>query len=206
MLNITRDYTDSSEDCINIQSLDRRTLTEEKSIGKILDEFDDDTNDVINSTIVNYYLVTGRDVKTFKTFRLYCKSANDPKYYEVVVNRLFNSRANLIISQDRYKRIDKAVVIYKNQKHLILEETSQKISMANYIYSELCDEKLKTFCTMNDTLLYFDYETTNVASLIELERDLDVEKMMFTSMNITINTKNLLISSYYNNLLILSFN
>ena len=207
MLTITRNYTEDSENCINVESLDNKTATEEKNIKIIEDEFkDNEMTNIINSTIMNYYLVTGREIKTYKVFRFDSRIRNSPKYYEMLVNRLVNSRANLVISQSFSKKAERAVIIYKNEKRLIVQETSQKIAIGNYIYTEILDGTIKTFCTLGEVLMYFDYEMTDIASLTELEREIDPQKMMFKDMNITINTKNIFISSYYKDVLIISFN
>ena len=205
---ISRKYTSESEKCITVESLDNKEATAECKIDSIYKEFLDTTiHGILDSVLLNYFIVTGKDVKTYSVFNFNCHKRNDPKYYEMVVNRLVNSAANAVILDSKICGMKRCVVLYRNDtKYRIFQETSMSIALMNYTYTEIFYKNIKTLSCADSYRSYFEHEKTDVVALTELERVLNKDDMKFTDMVLTINTENSIISSDYNNVILISLN
>lgn len=205
---ISRRYTSESEKCITVESLDNKEATAECKIDSIYNEFlDTSIHGILDSVLLNYFIVTGKDAKTYKIFNFSCHKRNDPKYYEMVVSRLCNSTANAVILDSHICGMKSCVVLYKNDtKYRIFQETPTLIALINYTYTEIICKKVRTLSCMDSYTSYFEHEKTDVVALTELERVLNKDDMKFTDMVLTINTKSSIISSDYNNVILISLN
>ena len=205
---INRTNLSKSESYIHVTSLDNNICDNERSINDITEEVvDEKTLSIINMAIINYYLVNGKDISKYRKYTFLCHKNNDPRYYEMIANRLVSSKASLFISKNPETNVLNGIMVYKNKTGTrIVEETSQKIAFGNYLYSEIVDNDITTLVCTNDVILYFDHNKTDIAALVELERAIDIQKMKFTDLNVTVNTKNAVVSSHYSRLLLYSFN
>lgn len=205
---ISRKYTSESEKCITVESLDNKEATAECKIDSIYKEFlDTSIHGILDSVLLNYLIVTGKDAKTYKIFNFNCHKRNDPKYYEMVVSRLCNSTASAVILDSHICGMKRCVVLYKNDtKYRIFQETPTLIALINYTYTEIICNKVRTLSCIDPYTSYFEHEKTDVVALTELERILNKDDMKFTDMVLTVNTKNSIISSDYNNVILISLN
>ena len=205
---ISRKYTSESEKCITVESLDNKEATAECKIDSIYKEFlDTSIHDILDSVLLNYLTVTGKDAKTYKIFNFKCHKRNDPKYYEMIVNRLCNSTANAVILDSHICGMKNCVVLYKNNtNYKVFQETPTLIALISYTYTEIICRNVRTLSCTDSYTSYFEHEKTDVVALTELERVLNKDDMKFTDMVLTVNTKNSIISSDYNNVILISLN
>lgn len=210
-LNVTHDTALDMADTIGmckIESLDNMILVNESGIDNIYTEFTNETLlSIVNMALVNFYLVTGKDAHSYKLFNMNMYRKNDPKYYEMIVNRLVNNTANLIILDASIDCFKKGVILYRNKTGAkFFQDESYETALINYVYSEITCSGITTYSCSDLVHLYFDHVETDVTALIELEKVIHTKQPHLSNMHLVVNTKNTFINSSYNNVIIISIN
>lgn len=149
--------------------------------------------------------------------------------YDLVVDSIVSSRANLFItywdngdelnmdktcsqksprrdSSTDYDYAEAILVFRRNPRAEILSETPLRLSLIHCLYTEIKSKAsiVKTYsCSEFSPLCLYTTET-NVAALIEITRCL--KNLRFTTMDISISTKTMFMTSASSNIEILAFN
>lgn len=178
---------------IVIESLDNKTENCQRSIDTVYDNLDEQDRLTIDRCIVGYYMVTGRDLHTYRAAEFSPTSTSEQ--YETAINMLVTAKASAIVAHQAYG-MRKGIMLYRNKDGTkVVSEDNNEISFLHYVYSEVQDE-IQTF-TCRDCL-YTEHEITKVAAYTVLER-------RNNGMAIAVTTKNMFVSSLYDNITLISF-